>query len=352
MRATLLMVCLALVAAACGSDEADQTTSSTTTVTTTSSLSTTTLSTTTTTTEPAPAGPIAPLTGLEVDATTDLDRRAIVVKIDNHPKSRPQTGLAEADMVIELPVEGITRFVGVFHSIDPPVAGPVRSMRPTDWQLASLFDAPIVVSGGQDWVIARNRNNGVFIIGEVGSPVTFRSSSRSAPHNLYVDVAAARERADERDVDDAPPEPIWEFGELPPGAERAEEVRLAFSSSLVAGWEWTGGSWLRTTNGTAHEWIDTDGAATQIRVDVLVVLSADTYLVEPPPGGGPARAVESIGAGDAWIFAGGRVVEGRWERESGDDGFVLTDADGEPLAVPAGRAWVSLFPDDRTPEWS
>ena len=351
MRATILLACLALVVAACGGDDAEGTTTTppSPSTSTTSTRPTTTTRRTTTTTTP---GEIAPLTGLPVEDAELLDRRAIVVKIDNHPNSRPQTGLSDADMVIELPVEGISRLVGVFHSIDVGTVGPVRSLRPTDWQVAALFDAPLVVSGGQSWVISRNRDKGAYIIGEIGAPVTFRSSSRRAPHNLYVDVGAARDRADEVELSDDPPAPIWEFGDLPSDTGAATHIRLEFSSSLVAGWEWSRGVYRRTTNGAVHEWIDADGDAAQIEADVLVVLSMDTYLASPPPGGGAARAVESVGSGDAWVFARGRVVEGSWSRESSEDGFTLTTVDGEPLAVPAGRAWVSFFPDDEIPEWS
>jgi len=351
MRVTSLLVCLALVAAACGGDEADDTTTTTTAVVTTTATTrpTTTTRRTTTTTTP---GDISPLTGLPVDDPEVLEHRAIVVKVDNHPNARPQTGLPDADMVLELPVEGISRLVGVFQTVDPAVAGPVRSIRPTDWQVANMFDAPIVVSGGQSWVITKNRDNGAYIIGEIGSPVTFRSSSRRAPHNLYVDVAAARVRADEVEVADDPPQTIWEFGPMPRDADEATELRLEFSGSLVAGWEFTDGVYRRTTNGAVHEWIGADGEASQIEVDVLVVLSMETYLAQPPPGGGVARAVESVGSGDAWVFADGRVVAGRWERESSRDPFTLTDADGDTMVVPPGHAWVSYFPNDETPEWS
>ena len=351
MRLPTLLLCLALLAGACGrSSAATTTTTSAPSTTTTRPTTTTTHPTTTTTTESAE--PLSPLTGLPVSGPELLDRRAVVVKIDNHPGARPQTGLPEADMILELPVEGITRLVGVYHSQPVAVAGPVRSIRPTDWQVAALFGAPIVTSGGQKWVIANNRDHGAFIIGEVGSPQTFRSHSRSAPHNLYADIEEIRALADRREVPDDPPTPIWSFGELPPGADGATHIRLKFSGSLVAGWTWDGEHYLRTTNGAVHEWIGADDERSQITVDVLVVLGMNTYLAQPPPGGGVARAVESIGAGDAWIFAGGRVVEGHWKRTSADEGFTLTDLDGDPLSVPPGLSWVSFFPDTEVPEWS
>jgi hypothetical protein len=350
MRAAVLVTCLALVAAACGGDDAADTTTPTTVATTTTTRATTTTRPTTTTT--IDDRPLSPLTGLPVDDAEMLDRRALVIKIDNHPDARPQSGLPHADVVLELPVEGITRLVGVFHTEDVDNVGPIRSMRPTDWQVALLFGGPLVMSGGQNWILARNRDNGVDLIGDVGRPVTYRISSRSAPHNLYGDTVAIRELADQRGYDDDPPDPIWEIGDMPRTAARATDIRLRFSSSLVADWAWTGSQYERNTNGVVHEWIDREGERSQVTADVLVVLQMRTYLAQPPPGGGPARAVESIGSGAAWIFAGGRVIEGRWARADGDDGFELTDEDGETMQVPAGRPWISFFPEGGQPEWS
>ena len=199
MRSTILLVAsLALVA--CSGADAVETTTTTTPVTTTTQATTTstTRATTTTTEAPSPDGPASPINGTVVEDETVLDRRALVVKIDNHPNARPQSGLSEADAVIELMVEGTTRLAAVFHTGDAEAVGPIRSMRPTDGQLARLFDAPLVTSGGQDWVTALVRDTGTGIIGEVGRPQTFRSSARRAPHNLYGDTNALRVFADNR----------------------------------------------------------------------------------------------------------------------------------------------------------
>ncbi|HVR32974.1 MAG TPA: DUF3048 domain-containing protein [Acidimicrobiia bacterium] len=351
MRATSLLVCLALVTVACGGDEAEDTTTTTTLAptTTTRPTTTTTRPTTTTTIDDRP---LSPLTGLPVDDPESLERRALVVKIDNHPSARPQSGLPHADVMLELPVEGITRFVAVFHTEDVAELGPIRSMRPTDWQVAALFGGPLVMSGGQNWVVSQNRNNGAELIGDVGRPVTFRVSFRSAPHNLYGNTEAIRDLADSRGYDDDPPEAIWEFGDMPATAERATEIRLPFSSSLVADWEWTGADYERSTNGAAHDWIDRDGERSRISTDVLVVLQMRTYLAQPPPGGGAARAVESIGSGTAWVFAEGGMVEGSWSRPDSGSGFDLTTDEGDTIEVPAGRVWISFFPSGQTPTWS
>jgi hypothetical protein len=62
--------------------------------------------------------------------------------------------------------------------------------------------------------------------------------------------------------------------------------------------------------------------------------------------------VESIGSGAAWVFAGGRMVEGSWSRPDSGSGFELSTEEGDTLEVPAGRVWISFFPSGQTPTWS
>jgi hypothetical protein len=352
MRSTSLLLVAALALAACsGADAAQETTTTTARATTTEAPSTTTTVAETTTTDLTLDGPTSPINGLVVEDETLLDRRALVVKIDNHPNARPQTGLSEADAVIELMVEGITRLVAVFHTGDVETVGPIRSMRPTDGQLATLFDAPLVASGGQDWVVSSIRSTGTAIIGEVGRPQTFRSSSRSAPHNLYGNTIALRDLADSRGYDDEAPDQLWEFGDLPNDADAASEIQLPFASGLVVRWTWDGEKYTKTTNGAPHNWILPDGETEQMWAETLVVLEMLTYTQSPPPGGGPAKAVESVGSGNAYVFAEGRVVEGTWQRDSLGDTFTLT-AGEETMAVPPGKLAITFFDRDRTPSWS
>src|SRR5579864_2448143 len=92
----------------------------------------------------APAPPaIAPLTGLVVPhGSAFLTRAALAVKIENTPDARPQSGLDNADIVVEEQVEGgITRFIAIFQSRDARVVGPVRSARPEDPDLLRQYGA-------------------------------------------------------------------------------------------------------------------------------------------------------------------------------------------------------------------
>jgi hypothetical protein len=73
-------------------------------------------------------------------AVTGEGEALVAIKIDNDPQARPQVGLQEASLVIEAPVEGgLTRFTAFYEEGSYPVlAGPVRSVRPVDADLASV----------------------------------------------------------------------------------------------------------------------------------------------------------------------------------------------------------------------
>ena len=71
----------------------------------------------------------SPFTGLRVHRL----QRVLVTKIGNTFPERPATGLARADIVYLIPVEGgLSRIMAVFSSHYPRVIGPVRSARETD----------------------------------------------------------------------------------------------------------------------------------------------------------------------------------------------------------------------------
>lgn len=348
-RLFLPLLALSLIAAACSGDEPAASTS-TTPITTTTTSTTTTPPTTTTTTIPEAVGFPSPLNGLLHENEAELERRVMAVKIDNHWDARPQSGLQEADAVMELLVEGgLTRFISLFHSADSDYLGPIRSGRPTDPTLLKPLGATFTISGASEWVLTRIRSYGVPMIGEV-RPQTFRIPERRAPHNLYGDTSLLRAHADERGISNDPPPPLFTFGEVPPGASSAERVELDWSNSSTVVWEWDGERYLRFNGEDPHEWRTAEEETGQVSVDTLVVMKGRFYFF-PAPYGAALPSIDMVGRGEVLVFSQGKVYDGTWERATDTDPFVFTDASGEPLEVPSGIPWISFFPDTRTIRW-
>lgn len=355
MRRTYLwlFVASALILAACAGAEAVDETTTTTQPTTTTQTTTTTTSTPATTTTTEVTEPVSPLNGLPAEDPALLDRGVLAVKIDNHWNARPQSGLEAADAVYELVVEaGLTRFIALFHDNDVDYLGPMRSGRPTDPTLLLPLNATFAISGAQDWIAARIVDSGVSFIGEV-RPATFRIGSRTAPHNLYVDTVRLREYATGREYSSTPPPDLLAWSEAAQGEENAESVTIRFSSETTALWEWDGDRYLRSTNSEPHEWITEEGDRGRLAADTLVVLFARKYVASPPAGtsGSSVPAMETVGDGRAVVFFNGQVMEGTWARDAIGQVMSLTDAEGNPLPVPAGIPWISLVPDSGSVTW-
>lgn len=336
---------------------ATTTTAVTTTTTTTTAPPTTTAATTTTTTLPGgpvvttlPEGFRSPINGLRPEEEILLDRRAIAVKVDNHPDARPQSGLQDADAVIEILVEGgFTRFIAVFHDNDSAYVGPIRSIRPTDSTLIPVLGAPFVMSGGQPWILDLTGSRGVRMIGE-GTIGLFRIASRTAPQNLYGDTTRMRTTADVRNYSDAAPRWLFDVGLWEVPDETASEIVMRWSGETRVVWRWEDGVYTRWYGTREHTWRAADGSTGQVTADVLIVIKGVRYTAKPPAGvdGDPVPAIDTIGSGEAMVFAHGRVWRGTWERDAITEPFRLVDADGSTVAVPPGVPWVSVFPGGRT----
>jgi hypothetical protein len=354
-----LLAC-ALVAAACGGNDAAETTTTVVETTTTTLPATTTAAASTTTTSEAQttttelgidAEKMSALNGLEIGNRTFVERRVVAVKIDNHPDARPQSGVQEADAVYELLVEGgLSRFIALFHQSDSEYVGPIRSVRPTDPTLVRYLAAPLQISGGQPWIQAIVRNAGVKTIGE--GDTTFRIRQRRAPHNLYGSTKLIRQLSTTFGwPNERPTVPIATFGyegSEPEGTATTIELSWGAGNGWPAVvWEFDEetGTYLRFNGSTPHNWRDSEGNEEQIAFDTLVVVQAEKYTARPSGAGSSVPALQTVGEGAATIFFDGNYVTGTWSRESIEEPFTLTSTSGEPLVLPQGRVWFSVFPD-------
>lgn len=294
----------------------------------------------------APLGPVAPLTGLPIDRA-DMARSALVVKVDNHPRARPQTGLEQADIVFDLRAEGITRFAAVFQSQIPDPVGPVRSSRTSDFDLLRGFDNPLYgSSGGNDHVTNGLRSLPIVELTNRTRNEYFRDFSRPAPHNLYVNGSELYELADKLGPEDLPaPQPWFTYrrsgANLPSTARPTRgPVSIAFTGSPLVTHEWDEGvaGWLRTQDGRPHTTVDGD----QLAPENVVIFVTD-YSTSPADPISPE--VRSTGGGPLTVLTDGHIISGTWSRPTAQDKPILLDELGDLIDLTPGRTWV-LMPEE------
>ena len=286
------------------------------------------------------AGPIVPLTGRPGEVP---DRPALIVKIDNAPKARPQAGFNQADIVVEEAVEGgITRLFTLFHSQDPPVIGPVRSARSTDIALAAALNRPLFAYSGANNVFLQQIKKAPLVdIGVNALPGAYRRErGRPALYDLFTSSGALFGAAP---PGAGPPPPLFRYGAAPGGGKASAGVHLEFRGRVVttADWNWDAAKagWVRTQNGTAH--VDTEGnQVTATNIVVQVVPYEDTGIRDQS--GEPVPEAKLVGEGRALVFRDGMVFEGTWSRASPEAITEYKTADGQSLTLNPGQTWVEL----------
>src|SRR2546428_5676584 len=97
------------------------------------------------------------------------------IVVDNAPPARPQWGLSQADIVYEVPTEGmITRFLALFCNGGPDTLGPVRSLRLQFLAIAGDYGATIAHSGSSESALEALARGGGPVINEFWRAQPFR----------------------------------------------------------------------------------------------------------------------------------------------------------------------------------
>ena len=298
------------------------------------------------------------MNGTQLSDPAYADRVPILVQIENNPIARPPTGLNRADLVIEAPVEGdTTRFAAIFmcrDSVDASV-GPVRSARYFNidyWQQMRVLPFHFGAAGK---VLGRFQSEGMpFVNGISGQwPFFFRAGPWAAPHNVYLDVDAAR-----ADVETGS---LVRFGELAgearapfiyaqdpalPTGRAVNGIGLQTASFWRFGWEWDAGegSWLRTDGG-APNFEALNGERISARTVIVQVVRQDVLFGEDDPGGYPRRYQYLVDEGVGVLYVNGRGHDVRWSRPTAGDVTTWIYADsGDPVVLPPGRIWWEIVP--------
>ncbi|MBI5221973.1 MAG: DUF3048 domain-containing protein, partial [Candidatus Magasanikbacteria bacterium] len=148
------------------------------------------------------------LDGVCVRDKDGVNPKLVAVMVDNHPDGRPLSGLAEASVVYEAPVEAnYTRFLAIYPAnAEVKDVGPVRSARPyyLDW-VSEYGDAMYMHVGGSPEALSLIREYKIFDLNEFYRGWYYwRDRNRFAPHYIYTSSElwgkALADYADERSV--------------------------------------------------------------------------------------------------------------------------------------------------------
>ena len=276
-----------------------------------------------------------PLTGVPLAfGQLPPDRPAMVVKVDNAPPARPQTGFNLADIVFEEIVnDNLTRFALVFHSQGSDPVGPIRSGRLQDVDLFASYAAPSFVWSGGNATVENAIANSGFLDLKFGSNGLFLDRSKPSPHQVYGNTSTLWENTQPWQGRPGPQFSYRRDGEAPLDVQAAGVDIVLDSVDVRWTWDPAIGGYLREMEGSPHY----DAATGQVATNNVVVL-----VMNYVQGVSDSPDAQSVGYGEAHVFTGGIYVHGTWVRPDKFAPFSLTADDGTPIELSPGRTFVEL----------
>ena len=288
---------------------------------------------------------VDPLTGQRVTNPALLQRRPMVIKVQNLPRNgRPQWGLSLADIVFEYYTEeGTTRFAAIFYGNDASMVGPIRSGRFIDADIVRGYKAMFAFGSAYKAEMDRYTSSDFanrLVIEGANTPLT-RYDPKGFDY-LVVNTADLSAYATKRGLNTPQNLNNMLFKlPAPDGGQPVTQVYVRYSGAIYNRWDYdpTSGTYLRfsdavdANNGITQEQYTqlTDRLTNQpIAFDNVVVLYVNHPLYSPN-----IYDIQLIGTGDAYAFRDGQAYKVKWVRNA-TDVVSLTNPDGTPFAFKPG----------------
>lgn len=291
----------------------------------------------------------SPLNGVEVSSEEATKRAVTAIMIENSPDARPQSGLAQADVVFEAVAEGgITRFIALYQNSRPSLVGPVRSLRPyyADW--AAAFDPSVAHVGGSPEALTmiRSGSYGVDIDQFFNGSHYWRATDRAAPHNVYTNF----DKLDALNASKNHTTSTFSFAprvkEKAVASPNATQIQINVSSGIFSvsySYNQTKNSYDRKEGGVAH----LDREKGQISPKVVIALKTNIVLSSD----GSHMSITTSGSGKAYVFQNGTVVEGTWSKANAKAQLFIKDASGKDINLVRGQTWITTVGNDKNVSW-
>ncbi|MGE3278469.1 MAG: DUF3048 domain-containing protein [Candidatus Altimarinota bacterium] len=295
------------------------------------------------------------LDGLPIDP--EYEESAVSVMIDNFVTARPQqSGIRSASVVYEALAEGgITRLMLVFPYQEIDRVGPVRSARDYFVDFAEEYGGVYLHAGGSPLALEKLWASASLLDLDEderleGETYSFRDSRYPAPHNLYFDLLAVKERAAQVDWDLTSPQQQWCFSSEEVVGTPVRKVVLnfandPFSDSLAQFVYDLEQKHYKRFYGKTQPTPHTDQLdALQVSPKNIIVQVAPSELIN---GDEKERlAFHHIGTGTAFFYRNGQKNRGSWTKLNASSRTAFLDENGEPICLHPGQTWIAIVDDE------
>lgn len=280
------------------------------------------------------------LDGSVVSSSEQINPSVVGVMIDNHPFSRPQSGLNAAKVVYEAPAEGgVTRYLAIFDSLqEVEKVGPVRSARPYFLEWIKEYSGLYMHCGGSPEALSKIENENLFALNEFfNGQYYWRDNNHEAPHNLFTNsdnwnkYLAESERV--QSIRNG-----WVFGNINSVTSSAvSAIEIQYDSNYSVEWKYNVDSALyhRYVNGKVQQEDTVVLMANNVIVQYVRSKVLDDY---------GRKEIATDGQGEVRLLRDGKMIIGIWKKENDRTRFY--DLAGTELNLKAGKIWVQIVPNE------
>lgn len=285
------------------------------------------------------------LTGEWIDESYK-DIRPIGIMINNLDAAMPQSGIAQADIINEMIVEGgITRLEAIFTQYDQvEKLGPVRSARQYYIRVADEYDAIFTHIGTSTLADAELASSGIDHMdgmSGLGNVFIYRDNSRNAPHNAYTSgekLKAAIDQGQFRTTHDEGYEKKFKFNtkdtDLTSG-KPANKIITEFNASRKPYFEYNATEKVYERYQYGDRQID-DQTNDILKFKNIIIQFAAQYSVD-----GYLMEVETESSGNGFYATNGTIIPITWEKVGNITKYY--DESGEQLKLNPGKTWITYF---------
>ncbi|MEK5078319.1 DUF3048 domain-containing protein [Solibacillus sp. FSL W7-1436] len=287
---------------------------------------------------------VTPFTGERV--AEEATMRPILATINNHPQARPQSGLAQADVVYEMLAEGdVTRFLALYQSELPESIGPIRSARSYFVDIAKGLDAFYIAHGYSPEAKSMLERRVVDNINGMHYDGTYfkRSSTRVAPHNSYISGENVKAGAEKTGTS-----LLYQKKVSYPFYEAEDNVKIGITANEVSMKYNNSGSFNSqyVYNAETNQYkrysanVETIDYETNESIELANILFFEMpHRIVDNAG---RREITITGGGNAYVAQAGMIREVKWKNADGL--LVAVEEDGSEVKLVQGKTWIHFVP--------
>lgn len=281
-----------------------------------------------------------PVSALSGEHCTNAKARPMAVMISSDPETRPLSGIAEADMVFEMPVTdgGVTRMMAVFQCHEPKEIGSVRSARLDFIPLAQGLGAIYAHWGGEKEALAElsrgviNNLDGLQYDGS--GAVYYRKKGVKPPHNGFTSSELLKAEMTKRGFG-LTGSSVAYLHDVGQGGGSQEPSPL-YAKEFEVKWKYnpTTGGYQRWRGGQ----LEIDANLNKAAEAQNVVIMQTTWM----PINKDYIRVKTVGSGLATIYKNGQAIEGKWEKKGSKGKLFFYDLQSKEIEFRPGSIWVEI----------